>query len=140
MLSANSGTARSFLVERKALSLLRLLYELHAPSFASRLGEDPTNIRPAERIPVRTSEGRSLLCKSYPTLRQARPRAGPEAAMRVRKISAQCVLQFTPSLAAGCVLHRPVSRVIHHSELSFCSATSRKPYCVRIFDSRSAFP
>lgn len=38
--------------------------------------------------------------------------------MRVRKISAQCVLQFTPSLAAGCVLHRPVSRVIHCSELS----------------------
>lgn len=60
-----------------------------------------------------------LLCKSHPTLRQARPRAGPEAAMRVRKISAQCVLQFTPSLAAGCVLHRPVSRVIHCSELYF---------------------
>jgi hypothetical protein len=39
--------------------------------------------------------------------------------MCVRKISAQCVLQFTPSLAAGCVLHRPVSRVIHCSELSF---------------------
>lgn len=53
----------------------------------------------------------------YPTLRQTWPRAGPEAAMCVRKISAQCVLQFTPSLAAGCVLHRPVSRVIHCSEL-----------------------
>lgn len=39
--------------------------------------------------------------------------------MCVRKISAQCVLQFTPSLAAGCVLHRPVSRVIHCSELYF---------------------
>lgn len=39
--------------------------------------------------------------------------------MCVRKISAQCVLQFTPSLAAGCVLHRPVSRVIHCSELFF---------------------
>ncbi|GBM54732.1 hypothetical protein AVEN_76241-1 [Araneus ventricosus] len=37
--------------------------------------------------------------------------------MCVRKISAQCVLQFTPNLAAGCVLHRPVSRVIHCSEL-----------------------
>lgn len=62
---------------------------------------------------------RAFLGKSYPTLRQARPRGVPEAAMRVRKISAQCVLQFTPSLAAGCVLHRPVSRVIHCSELSF---------------------
>lgn len=39
--------------------------------------------------------------------------------MRVRKISAQCVLQFTPSLAAGCVLHRPASRVIHCSESFF---------------------
>lgn len=56
----------------------------------------------------------------YPTLRQTWPRAIPEAAMCVRKISAQCVLQFTPSLAAGCVLHRPVSRVIHCSELCFC--------------------
>lgn len=77
------------------------------------------DLEPANRIdPVRPSGRRTFLCKSYPTLRQARPRAGPEAAMRVRKISAQCVLQFTPSLAAGCVLHRPVSRVIHCSELS----------------------
>ncbi|PZO93531.1 MAG: hypothetical protein DI617_08565 [Streptococcus pyogenes] len=64
------------------------------------------------------TQERAVLGKSYPTLRQARPRGVPEAAMRVRKISAQCVLQFTPSLAAGCVLHRPVSRVIHCSELS----------------------
>ena len=63
------------------------------------------------------TQERAVLGKSYPTLRQARPRGVPEAAMRVRKISAQCVLQFTPSLAAGCVLHRPVSRVIHCSEL-----------------------
>ena len=65
------------------------------------------------------TQERAVLGKSYPTLRQARPRGVPEAAMRVRKISAQCVLQFTPSHAAGCVLHRPVSRVIHCSELFF---------------------
>lgn len=45
--------------------------------------------------------------------------------MCVRKISAQCVLQFTPSLAAGCVLHRPVSRVIHCSELFYFSRPGR---------------
>ena len=65
-----------------------------------------------------------------PTLRQTWPRVGPEAAMCVRKISAQCVLQFTPSLAAGCVLHRPVSRVIHCSELFFFFADFR-PFCMR---------
>ncbi|KAH6920032.1 hypothetical protein HPB50_028982 [Hyalomma asiaticum] len=36
--------------------------------------------------------------------------------MCVQRISAQCVLQFTPSLAAGCVLHRPENRVIHRLE------------------------
>lgn len=55
----------------------------------------------------------------HPTLSQTWSRVRPGTAMCVRKISAQCVLQFTPSLAAGCVLHRPVSRVIHCSELSF---------------------
>lgn len=67
----------------------------------------------------------------YPTLRQTWPRVGPEAAMCVRKISAQCVLQFTPSLAAGCVLHRPVSRVIHCSELSFFLRIGISPFPVR---------
>ena len=90
-------------------------------------GESNQHLRQANRRsdPVqptgsaRTMRRVAVLGKSYPTLRQARPRGVPEAAMRVRKISAQCVLQFTPSLAAGCVLHRPVSRVIHCSELSF---------------------
>lgn len=60
--------------------------------------------------------------------------------MRVRKISAQCVLQFTPSLAAGCVLHRPVSRVIHCSELYFCSATLTEAFvCVREFSNSDFF-
>ncbi len=52
--------------------------------------------------------------------------------MCVRKISAQCVLQFTPSLAAGCVLHRPVSRVIHCSELYFTFFKKRSNFA---FDS-----
>ena len=70
-------------------------------------------------VPVRPGRGRSPSACVHPTLRQTWPRVVPEAAMCVRKISAQCVLQFTPSLAAGCVLHRPVSRVIHCSELCF---------------------
>lgn len=70
-----------------------------------------------------------------PTLRQTWPRVGPEAAMCVRKISAQCVLQFTPSLAAGCVLHRPVSRVIHCSELSFVFLRVRV-FSLRVSDLR----
>lgn len=39
--------------------------------------------------------------------------------MCVQRVSAQCVLQFTPSLAAGCVLHRPENRVIHRLESCF---------------------
>jgi len=39
--------------------------------------------------------------------------------MCVRNVDVQCVLQFTLLLAVGCVLHRPTSRVIHRSELSF---------------------
>lgn len=50
------------------------------------------------------------------TLRQTNPRGEPEGAMCVQRISAQCVLQFTPSIAAGCVLHRPENRVIHRLE------------------------
>lgn len=109
--------------------LLRAALRLSRADYPTSLsaGEEPQNL---SRRTSRSGAARwrhSLLCKSYPTLRQARPRAGPEAAMRVRKISAQCVLQFTPSLAAGCVLHRPVSRVIHCSELYKSLATSRKP-------------
>lgn len=85
-----------------------------------------------------TQEKNLSFGKHNPTLRQTWPRVGPEAAMCVRKISAQCVLQFTPSLAAGCVLHRPVSRVIHCSELYFQVLfrevlISETSLCVRIY-------
>ena len=53
-----------------------------------------------------------------PTLRQTWPRELPEAAMCVQDVDVQCVLQFTLIHAAGCALHRPPSRVIHHLELS----------------------
>ena len=52
-----------------------------------------------------------------PTLRQTWPRELPEAAMCVQDVDVQCVLQFTLIHAAGCALHRPPSRVIHHLEL-----------------------
>ena len=36
--------------------------------------------------------------------------------MCVQDVDAQCVLQFTLIIAAGCALHRRTSRVIHRSE------------------------
>lgn len=47
------------------------------------------------------------------TLGRAWPREEPGAAMCVRSVDDQCVLQFTLVLAASCVLHRRTSRVIH---------------------------
>ncbi|GFU08561.1 hypothetical protein NPIL_549951 [Nephila pilipes] len=70
---------------------------------------------------VRTRRGQLTLrvWASYdPQTGEASSPGRPEAAMHVRKFGVQCVLQFTPIIAASCVLHRPVSRVIHCSELS----------------------
>ena len=44
-----------------------------------------------------------------------------EAAICVQNVDVQCVLQFTLIHAAGCVLHRHTSRVIHRLEFSFWS-------------------
>jgi len=54
------------------------------------------------------------------TLRRMRsePR-GARTAKCVQNANDQCVLQFTLLLAAGCVLHRRMSRAIHHRELWF---------------------
>ena len=41
-----------------------------------------------------------------------------EAAICVQNVDVQCVLQFTLIHAAGCVLHRHTSRVIHRLEFS----------------------
>ena len=49
--------------------------------------------------------------------------ARARAAMCVRSVDDQGVLQFTLILAAGCVLHRRTSRVIHRQELSFFGNT-----------------
>ncbi len=75
---------------------------------------DETNV--ADRLRRDCPPRQPCLGDRIPTLRQARLRAWPGAAMCVRKMSAQCVLQLTPSLAASCVLHRPTSRVIHRLE------------------------
>ena len=55
---------------------------------------------------------RSLPTGKRPSDRRG-PRDEPEAAMCVRNVDDQCVLQFTLVHAAGCVLHRRTSRVIH---------------------------
>ena len=59
--------------------------------------------------------------RTSPTLRRAWPRDGPLAAICVQNVDVQCVLQFTLIHAAGCVLHRRTSRVIHRLKLSFRS-------------------
>jgi hypothetical protein len=41
------------------------------------------------------------------------------AAICVQNVDVQCVLQFTLIHAAGCVLHRRTSRVIHRLKLYF---------------------
>ena len=70
--------------------------------------------------------------RTSPTLRRAWPKDGPLAAICVQSVDVQCVLQFTLVHAAGCVLHRRTSRVIHR--LKLCSvflfmreASSRGP-------------
>jgi hypothetical protein len=57
--------------------------------------------------------------RTLPTLRRAWPRDGPLAAICVQNVDVQCVLQFTLIHAAGCVLHRRTSRVIHRLKLFF---------------------
>ena len=52
-----------------------------------------------------------------PTLNRAWPREQPKAAMRVRIVDDQGVLQFTLIHAVGCVLHRRGSRAIHRLQL-----------------------
>lgn len=58
------------------------------------------------------------LWRYLPTLSRTHTRLVTWSAMCVRKVDAQCVPQFTSRLAAGCVLHRPASRVIHRPEWS----------------------
>lgn len=57
--------------------------------------------------------------RTLPTLRRAWPKDGPLAAICVQSVDVQCVLQFTLIHAAGCVLHRRTSRVIHRLKLFF---------------------
>eukprot|EP00745_Piridium_sociabile_P017881 TRINITY_DN266_c0_g1_i3.p1 TRINITY_DN266_c0_g1~~TRINITY_DN266_c0_g1_i3.p1 ORF type:complete len:280 (-),score=-8.14 TRINITY_DN266_c0_g1_i3:149-988(-) len=47
-------------------------------------------------------------------------RTEPLAAICVQSVDVQCVLQFTLVHAAGCVLHRRTSRVIHRLKLFSC--------------------
>ena len=55
--------------------------------------------------------------RTLPTLKRAWPKDGPLAAICVQSVDVQCVLQFTLVHAAGCVLHRRTSRVIHRLKL-----------------------
>ena len=61
----------------------------------------------------------SAMGRTLPTLTRAWPQEGPVAAICVQSVDVQCVLQFTLIHAAGCVLHRRTSRVIHRLKLYF---------------------
>ena len=61
-------------------------------------------------------ESLRLVCITDPQTGVARATKA-RAAMCVRNVDDQGVLQFTLILAAGCVLHRRTSRVIHRQEL-----------------------
>ena len=63
--------------------------------------------------------------RTLPTLRRAWPKDGPLAAICVQSVDVQCVLQFTLIHAAGCVLHRRTSRVIHRLKLYLSYHCSR---------------
>ena len=71
----------------------------------------PGKVRATARSPLRT-------CADPQT--GVAPREDAGAAMCVRSVDDQCVLQFTLVHAAGCVLHRRTSRVIHRRELFSC--------------------
>lgn len=77
---------------------------------------------PKKRRPDCESSGRQIneppaMGGTSPTLRRAWPKDGPLAAICVQSVDVQCVLQFTLIHAAGCVLHRRTSRVIHRLKL-----------------------
>ena len=67
--------------------------------------------------------------RTSPTLRRAWPKDGPLAAICVQSVDVQCVLQFTLIHAAGCVLHRRTSRVIHRLKLFLFSFQSGRASC-----------
>jgi len=68
-----------------------------------------------ERISAQSAR-RSVVCFLADPQSDVAP-GKPGAAMCVRNVDVQCVLQFTLFHAVGCVLHRPTSRVIHRLEL-----------------------
>ena len=67
----------------------------------------------AARAQRRRDRASQATGRALPTLRRAWPKDGPLAAICVQSVDVQCVLQFTLIHAAGCVLHRRTSRVIH---------------------------
>lgn len=68
---------------------------------------------------VRDAPRCKIAQRQKPTLNRAWPRELPRAAMCVRNVDDQGVLQFTLIHAVGCVLHRRGSRAIHRLQLFF---------------------
>ena len=111
-----------------AAGLRSLSARRSGPALAFRALSRPAPVR------LRTAPGDS--CR-VATLRRTRPGPrGARAAMCVRNADDHCVLQFTLILAAGCVLHRRTSRVIHRRELFFSSFRKRFFFRYSSFDHR----
>ena len=79
----------------------------------------PKRPRSEARNRPRRGRVREFALRQKPTLNRAWPRERPRAAMCVRNVDDQGVLQFTLIHAVGCVLHRRGSRAIHRLQLFF---------------------
>jgi len=85
------------------------------PEKDSRVGKRDKSAMPSRPKEYRHKHVRDVLFFTDPQSDVAPGKPG--AAMCVRNVDVQCVLQFTLFHAVGCVLHRPTSRVIHRLEL-----------------------
>ena len=87
--------------------------------FQARSAFEATEFRKTTKAQCAGRDANPAMGRTSPTLRRAWPQDGPMAAICVQNVDVQCVLQFTLIHAAGCVLHRRTSRVIHRQKLFF---------------------
>jgi hypothetical protein len=81
----------------------------------SQVGHLHSNIQREQ--PKVTHEWIGIIVNEYSDPQTDKASGNPEAAICVQNFSARRVLQFTPIIAASCVLHRSVNRVIHRLKL-----------------------
>ena len=117
------STLCCFFFKKKDTKRVGRVPDCISPS-AFQATELPLPPRAAERAAT-TAQGASAQRSTLARFSLTDPETGVApgntgAAICVQNVDVQCVLQFTLIHAAGCVLHRHTSRVIHRLELSFC--------------------